>query len=191
MKKQITVFLGLILTLSSAAIAQTKTVTNSDLEKFRQKRLQSERQYRENYERLGFPSPEELERKRIEDEKKLIEYSRQLELQRLEREALQTEAENEMLRSQNQYLQSQFYNSGYQTGGYVVGYSPYYGYNNFYRPRRGSRNRLLYDSTNFQKYNPTFFNLQFPPPRPPQRILAPRTRTNNPRVIIRTGRGRN
>ena len=75
MKKQITVFLGLILALSSAAIAQTKTVTNSDLEKFRQKRLQSERQYRENYERLGFPSPEELERKRIEDEKNLIEYS--------------------------------------------------------------------------------------------------------------------
>lgn len=191
MKKQITVFLGLILTLSSAVIAQTKTVTNSDLEKFRQKRLQSERQYRENYERLGFPSPEELERKRVEDEKKLIEYSRQLGIERIQREAAQAEAQNQALWMQNQYLQSQVNASGYQSGGYVVGYSPNYGYYNYYRPYRGSNNRLLYDSSNFQKYNPTFFNLQFPPARPPQRILSPRTRTNNPRITIRTGRGRN
>jgi hypothetical protein len=42
----------------------TKTITNADLEKYRQKRLQSEREYRDNYEKLGFPSPEELQRQR-------------------------------------------------------------------------------------------------------------------------------
>ena len=75
MKNKTAVFLSFILAFSFSAFAQTKTVTNADLEKFRQKRLQAEREYRENYERLGFPSPEELESKRIADEKELIEYS--------------------------------------------------------------------------------------------------------------------
>lgn len=39
MKKQIAVLLSLIFSLSVVSIAQTKTVTNADLEKFRQKRL--------------------------------------------------------------------------------------------------------------------------------------------------------
>lgn len=117
MKKQIVVVLGLIFSVSSLAVAQTKTVTNKDLEKFRQKRFQAEREYRENYKKLGFPSPEELEQKRIEDQKNLIKFSRQLELQRLEREAARTEAENQALWLQNQYLQSQVNDSNYQSNG--------------------------------------------------------------------------
>ncbi len=41
MKKQIVVILGLIFSVSAVVFAQTKTVTNADLEKFRQKRLAS------------------------------------------------------------------------------------------------------------------------------------------------------
>ncbi len=149
MKNKTAVFLSFILAFSFSAFAQTKTVTNADLEKFRQKRLQAEREYRENYERLGFPSPEELEKKRVEDEKELIDYSQQLEANRLEREAIRTEAEIEALRLQNQYLQLQTVDSGrdsvvYYSGG---GFYPYYGgfYNRpFYRPRFfGHRNRNI------------------------------------------------
>lgn len=75
--------------------AQTKTVTNSDLEKFREKRVAAERDYRENYAKMGFPSPEELERQSEKSRVERQELSAQLRAERLERErnnALQAEA---------------------------------------------------------------------------------------------------
>lgn len=81
MKRQIVLFLGLIFSVSSLTFAQTKTVTNADLEKYRQKRVRAEREYRENYKKLGFPSPEELER--------------QIEESRIEREELSTRLQAE------------------------------------------------------------------------------------------------
>ncbi len=202
MKKQIVVLLGLIFSLSIIATAQKKTVTNADLEKYRQKRLQADQKYRENYERLGMPSPEELEKKRLADEKSLIEFSHRLEVQRLEREAAEAEAQSQALWTQNQYLQSrQTGDYGYQSGGYYYGYSPYvYGYGNTNRSGVYRRNnysgRTYYNNNN----KPTgFFNLQFPPARPPQRILPPRNSNNFPansgrprgNTTIRPGRGRN
>lgn len=77
---------------------QTKSVTNADLEAFRQKRLQAEREYRENYSRLGMPSPEELEKRRVEDIKKLEELSEKLRSERLEREARDAERRNRLRR---------------------------------------------------------------------------------------------
>lgn len=85
MKKRILFVLSLILVTSIFSFAQTtpntkkarKTVTNADLEKFRQKRLQAEKDYRENYKRLGMPSPEELEQREAERQRWLTEYSRQ------------------------------------------------------------------------------------------------------------------
>ncbi|CAN5662031.1 hypothetical protein BH20ACI4_BH20ACI4_08220 [soil metagenome] len=190
MKKQIVVVLGLIFSVSALAFAQTKTVTNADLEKFRQKRLQAEREYRENYERLGFPSPEELEKKRVADEKALIEYSRQLEASRLEREALQTEAENQALWRQNQYLQSQTGNSNYDSGAYFSGgYLPFYnGYYN--RPFRRSgfyKNKNVYDDPYPWMISPAFRRQRILSSQP-SRFLP---RVNNPRIRPRTGRGRN
>ncbi|HEX8287085.1 MAG TPA: hypothetical protein VF556_03770 [Pyrinomonadaceae bacterium] len=68
MKKRLLFILVLSFFVLAPVSAQTrratKTVTNADLEKYRQKRLQSEREYRDNYEKLGFPSPEELQRQR-------------------------------------------------------------------------------------------------------------------------------
>ncbi len=68
MKSKIWLSLGLILVLSGIVVAQTakKTVTNDDLEKFRQKREQAEADYRANYKKLGMPSPEELEQRQQE-----------------------------------------------------------------------------------------------------------------------------
>lgn len=190
MLKKTVLVLSFVLSFSAIAFAQAKTVTNADLEKFRQKRLQSEKNYRENYERLGFPSPEERERKRVADEQNLIDFSQQLEAQRLEREAIRAEIENQSLLRQNHYAPSPVY-PNYNSGAYIYGgYAPFY--NGYYRNYRAPR-RDIYSST----YNSGFSNSypwaiipQFRTPRllnqRPRQIFAPRN--VNPR--IRTGRGR-
>ena len=86
MKRQIALFLGLIFSVSSLTFAQTKTITNADLEKHRQKRVQAEREYRENYKRLGFPSPEELERQIEESRIQREELSARLQAEKEEQE---------------------------------------------------------------------------------------------------------
>ena len=73
------------------AAAQSATVTNADLEKYRQKRLAAERDLRENYARLGFPSPEELERRNAESARQREELAARLERERLERERIEAE----------------------------------------------------------------------------------------------------
>ena len=89
MKEGILFLLCLSILAAVPAFAQTKTVTNADLEKFRQKRLKAEKDYRENYARMGFPSPEELERQieksRIERE----ELAARLTAERLQREQIE------------------------------------------------------------------------------------------------------
>jgi hypothetical protein len=83
MKSKIWLMFSLILVLSGITSAQTakKTVTNDDLEKFKQKRLQSEAEYRAKYKELGMPSPEEIEQKRIEDQKRLTELSQKIRME--------------------------------------------------------------------------------------------------------------
>lgn len=191
MLKKSVLLLSFMLSFSALAFGQTKTVTNADLEKFRQKRLQSEKNYRENYERLGFPSPEERERKRVADEQNLIEFSQQLEAQRLEREAIQSEAENQALWLQSQLLQSRTNRSNYDSNGYFYGgYVPFYnGYYGGYRAPRRDNYSSTY-SSGFSNAYPWMIIPQFRTPRllnqRPRQNFAPRN--VNPRV--RTGRGR-
>lgn len=199
MKKQIAVLLSLIFSLSIVSMAQTKTVTNADLEKFRQERLKAEREYRENYERLGFPSPEELERQREEDRVKRENLSERLRNERLQREAIQAQNErNQAIQRQNQYLQNvatQTYSSGgYYYGGY--GFTPYvggYGGYGFYNTHR-------YRQPNY--YNPNAFpNGRFVPIAKPYLPLSIRNtfpfrnpnfhpRYNNPNIRINIGGGK-
>lgn len=80
----------LIATVGST-LGQTRTVTNKDLEKFKQKRLAAERDYRENYAKWGFPSPEELEREREESVAERQRLSAQLRQNRLELERAEAE----------------------------------------------------------------------------------------------------
>ena len=189
MKKKTVLFLSFILSFSVLAFAQKKTVTNADLEKFRQQRLEAEKNYRENYERLGFPSPEALERKRVTDEQNLIEFSQQLETQRLQREAIQADLENQSRFLQNQYQPLPDY-TNYNSGAYIYGggYFPFnYGYNNYGRFSRRPRSYINRNQTN-DPYPwiriPGFYNQNNRPQRPP---------LNNPNSPIkpRTGRGRN
>lgn len=72
--------------------AQSRTITNVDLEPYRAKRLAAERELRENYSKLGFPSPIEFERRNLESARQLSELSSRLRNERLDRERREAEA---------------------------------------------------------------------------------------------------
>jgi hypothetical protein len=156
MKKQILLFVSLIFSVSVLTFAQTRTITNADLESFRQKRLAAEKDLRENYEKLGFPSPQELER--------------QIEQSRIEREELaarfqaeriaERQAEIDLLRDQNYFLRSQNQTYTRRERTYFYGYSPFFYYTPRFR-RRNTRNN------NFM-----------PPIRPAKPIHPPRVQFN-------------
>lgn len=80
MKSKMWLCFSLILVLSGTTLAQTakKTITNADLEKFKQKRLQAEAEYRAKHKELGMPSPEELEQRNAEDKRRLVEISQRI-----------------------------------------------------------------------------------------------------------------
>jgi hypothetical protein len=116
------------------AQAQTnspRTVTNADLEKYRQARVKAEEDYRQNYERLGRPSPEELERREAERQKSLTAYSLQLQEQRRQNEySYQTRAgvlrsEIASVEAQIAYLSSQTNYQSNQNTYYSFGYAPF------------------------------------------------------------------
>jgi hypothetical protein len=92
----------LVFGISSFAFAQTKTITNTSLEKYRQKRLQAEYDLRTNYAELGFPSPDELERQNVESSRERSELSQRLREERLAKESMQMEQER--LNLERQYL---------------------------------------------------------------------------------------
>lgn len=73
--------------LSGAVLAQTLSVSNSDLSKFRDRRISAEKEYRENYLRLGMPSPEQIEKDRIAYIANTQELSARLRREAIEREA--------------------------------------------------------------------------------------------------------
>jgi hypothetical protein len=79
--------------------AQTRTVTNSDLEKFRQERLKAEEDYRKNYSRLGMPSPDEIEKNNDRRRLEFEDYSNELRARREAAESSIIERAN-LLRSQ-------------------------------------------------------------------------------------------
>lgn len=87
MKQRSLFVLFVMLALSSFVVAQTRTVTGNDLAKFRKQRLKAERDYRENYARLGMPSPEELESRRVADIKETEQLSNRIRNERIAREA--------------------------------------------------------------------------------------------------------
>lgn len=70
------------------ASAQTKSLTNADLESYRQDRLKAEQDYLENYESLGLPSPAEIERRSEQLAKELAELSDKLRAEGLELERI-------------------------------------------------------------------------------------------------------
>lgn len=85
------IFVLFFLLSANTANGQARTITNADLERFREKRLEAEREYRENFARLGFPSPEELERDREASIRAKVELSDRLRAERLRQEQAELE----------------------------------------------------------------------------------------------------
>ncbi len=165
MRKQILLFLGFIFIFANVAAAQKRTVTNADLEKFRQKRLQAEADYRENYQKLGLPSPEELDRQRDQNRREMAELSARFQRENFER--AQRQREDEYMRAQidyfrasaSQYNQSAYNGGGYYSSGYYGGY--YGGYSNGYYNNRFGYNRGFGRAGSF--YNPIIPGTAFYP----------------------------
>ena len=137
MKQRSLLILFVMLFLSGYATGQTQTVTGKDLEKFRDKRLRAERDYRENYARLGMPSPEELERRRVEDKKVLIDLSDKLRRERYEREVRETELR---WRAYESSQRQPIYNLQVVPGYSNPYYLPYYSYGRRSYKRRHGQN---------------------------------------------------
>lgn len=187
MKRKILFILCSIFITVGFASAQTakRTVTNADLQKFREKRLQAEKDLRENYARLGFPSPEELEKQRKADDDVRQKLSEKLRIERLQRE--QSDLDQQYLQSQNNtdiyYVQS-------SDGG---GYYPYYSGSYYNYPRRSGNyyGRRYQQNSGYVTgggysidggYFPQFNNN-----RPVVRIKTPGVRINTP-IRIRNPR---
>lgn len=84
--------LSLVVMLGAFAWAQNepvRTITNSDLEKYRAARVKADDEYRRTYAEKGLPSPEELEKREEERQKRLFEFSDQLANERRQREYLE------------------------------------------------------------------------------------------------------
>ncbi|HEX8736166.1 MAG TPA: hypothetical protein VF721_12635 [Pyrinomonadaceae bacterium] len=143
MKERILLILSLILVINGLVFAQTratKTVTNADLEKFRQKRVAAEADYRANYKKLGMPSPEELEKREAERQRWLAEFAEKAEIEQAQNENYFLSVANELktqiasIDAQINYLRGLagnpspykggtiVYGSGIVFGGYANGY---------------------------------------------------------------------
>ena len=97
-----------ILATAVSLAAQSKIVTNADLEKYDRERLKNERDYRENYAKLGLPSPEELERRREQSRIETEQLSAKLRTARLERERIEAERETNERFAQTYRARPQF-----------------------------------------------------------------------------------
>jgi hypothetical protein len=135
-----------IVSLGSSAFAQktTRTVTNSDLEKYKEKRVQSERDLRENYKRLGFPSPEELEKQNEQRRAAMEQLADELKIEQLQNQN-DIVAQANALRAQIASLDAQINYLRSQGGNYSANQAVIlsYGYGGgSYSPYRGGRPSL-------------------------------------------------
>ena len=139
--KKAALFLGLVLSFAAVGFGQVRTVTNSTLQKFQQKRLDAERDYRDNYARMGFPSPEDLDRQRDADMAARLQLAEQLRTARLEKERIDLERQGLALQAaalERERESNDGYYNGYY-GGFVGGYGGFFSNGGFFDGRFGDR----------------------------------------------------
>lgn len=133
--------LCLVTLFSGFVLGQAKTVTNADLEKFRQKREAGERDLKAYYAKKGMTAADVAKQEAADAEAREA-LSARLRSERLEREWLEQERmEREKAPPQvNVYVpQQEQNNNGYL--GYQTQYNPYYPYYPNYFPYGYPRNR--------------------------------------------------
>jgi hypothetical protein len=162
MKKKTIFVLSFIFILSGLALAQddVKTVTNADLEKYKQKRLAAERDLAENYAEMGFPSPEEILRQNEESRRELNEFADQLRRERIARERLQRRNNTTVIYQDQDYDDDIYHDNGFidysrfSSGGYFYSNGRYYRRDHrrkggrYYR-RNDFRSRFIRDLPDF------------------------------------------
>jgi len=128
MKKTAAV-LCVFFSLAVAGISQQtarRTVTNSDLERFSQKRLEADREYRETYAAKGLPSPEQLQAQRDARVKEQLELAAKLEAADLERERLALAAmslqQPQVITQGVPYYSPDYGYLGFGSGGFAGGF---------------------------------------------------------------------
>ncbi len=127
MKQRLLFIFCLIVGMSGYVVSQTRTVTNADLEIYRQERLNAEREYRENYARRGLSSPEELELRNEQSRKEAAELSAKLRAESLERQRFAAQTEEIGRAANGFYPQTQIYAQPYIYGsGYFLQYGRLY-----------------------------------------------------------------
>ena len=128
MRSKIAALMFFVAAMAISSMAQNKTITNADLEKYRQARLTAELDYRENYERLGMPSPAELDRRREQSRIETERLSEKLRSAELERERL------DVLRGSYAQPSISYSQAPSQNQSYLPAY--YWSYANRYRSPR-------------------------------------------------------
>lgn len=132
MKQRVLFFLCVLVGCVGFAAAQSKTVTNVDLEKFKQKRLQAEQGLKEHYAKLGL-SDEDVAKRDAANAKEREELSARLRASRLEQEMLDAEARQREIQAAGTSV-----NVIVPSGGY--GYPGYFTYGSSYYRQRGHWN---------------------------------------------------
>ena len=127
-----------MLAMVTFGVAQVPTIDNFTLEKYQKQRVAAQRDYEQNYARMGFPSPEELDRQREADMNARLQLADQLRQARLEQQRIDIQSrgldiqaasiENEREAREAQYAnnygsEAAAYGGGY---GYGSGYGGYY-----------------------------------------------------------------
>lgn len=132
MKQRVLFFLCAMVALAGFANAQGKTVTNADLEKFKQKRLQADQELKLYYAKLGL-SEEDVVKREAANAKEREELSARLRASRLEQERLDAEARQREIEAAGTPVNVVVPNGGY-------GYPGYFTYWNSYSRQRGRWN---------------------------------------------------
>ena len=118
------------------ADAQAKTVTNADLEKFKQKRIQAEEGLKNYYQKLGL-TEEDVAKKQADENKAREELSARLRASRLEQERLEAEARQREAEANATPVTVIVEAQGGVNPGYYTYSSPYYRRGGrWYRPSR-------------------------------------------------------
>ena len=137
----LTVFISAI--CASAQNNSARTITNSDLEKYRQERVKADEDYRQTYAEKGLPSPEELEKREDERQKRLSELSDQLASERRIREYVEQMSAAAANNDQQVIYVAQDGNGGYYP---IIGGGGFFG--NRTRFRNVSNVEMIRDQAN-------------------------------------------
>ena len=141
--------LASILAFAGFSAAQ-RQVTNADLETYRDQRIRPQAELRQDYARLGFPSPAELERREKERNRNIDQLAGTLRQQALEETRSYRDYESAFASRPQQVIQQEPEEDPYHAGDMAYPVYPGYGYPTY--PGYGYPSNNGYDIFGFPRY---------------------------------------